>query len=257
MMLQYTDQIGREIQLSATPQRIVSLVPSMTELLFDLGLGDRIVGTTHFCAHPEEAGTKAKIGGTKNVKSDRLRALQPDFIVAAKEENERDQIEALAIDFPVFVSDIANLQDAYDAILKIGMITSCKSKSQALVGTIKQRFSQLPKPQQLRRALYFIWRKPYMVAGNDTFITQMMAAAGFENMVDTPRYPELDAAAIQSLDPEYILLSSEPFPFKEKHITEMHTIAPHAQISIVDGEMFSWYGSRLLHAPAYFKQLLL
>lgn len=255
-MEQFTDQIGRQITLAASPQRIVSLVPSLTELLFDLGLEANIIGTTHFCVHPPAASEKAKVGGTKNVKSDRLRALKPDLIIAAKEENERDQIEALAKDFPVFVSDIVDLKTACEAILKIGTMTATQSKAAALVAEIGENFRKLPKPAQLRKAMYFIWRKPYMVAGNDTFINQMLNAAGFENIINDLRYPEVKEADIRRLNPEFILLSSEPFPFKAKHIAEMQEFVPNAKISIVDGEMFSWYGSRLLHAPAYFKQFL-
>lgn len=253
--MQFTDQMGRTVSIPANPQRIVSLVPSQTELLFDLGLGDRVVGITKFCIHPSEwFKTQTRVGGTKNFNFDIINQLQPDLIIGNKEENYKEGIDLLANDYPVWMSDIYTLPDALAMITAIGSITQTEAKAHELVHTIKQGFEAL-KPPAPRRALYLIWRNPYMAAGTNTFIDAMLPYAGFNNVVDAERYPQLTPEAIQALAPDFILLSSEPYPFKDKHIAELQTLVPDAKIRLVDGELFSWYGSRLQYAPAYFEGL--
>jgi ABC-type Fe3+-hydroxamate transport system substrate-binding protein len=248
----YVDMLGREVIIPEKPQRIVSLVPSQTELLFDLGLDERVVGLTWFCIHPEEAvKSKTKIGGTKNLKLDKIRALKPDLIIANKEENERGQVEALAAEFPVWTSDIATVDDACEMIRRVGEITGTQEKGQEVASRIINGFSALQAASPLR-TLYLIWREPYMSVGSDTFIHHTLDRIGLVNVcADRTRYPELTAEEIKALTPDMILLSSEPYPFAEKHIRELEAIVPQADIRLVDGEMFSWYGSRLLKAADY------
>jgi len=256
-----TDQIGRTVQLPVfPPRRIVSLVPSQTELLHALGLEQEVVGITKFCVHPAEwFQEKKRVGGTKTVAFEKVAALQPDLVIANKEENNREQIEALAARFPVWVSDVRDLASALDMIERVGALSGRLHAAQALVGDIRTAFARhsadpnAPRP----RAAYFIWRKPYMVAGGDTFIHAMLEAAGFENVfASESRYPEVSHEQLAERAPDVLLLSSEPYPFAEKHVRELRELCPttHAAI-LVDGEMFSWYGSRLLQAPEYFRHL--
>lgn len=255
--MMFADQMGRSVNLESVPERIISLVPSQTELLYDLGLGDRIAGQTIFCIHPENRfKSAAKVGGTKKLNLDKIRRLKPDLIIGNKEENEQSQIEQLEKEFPVWMSDIYNLQDALRMIEMIGDITGTGEKATSLVKDIRSKFNAINTERKLS-ALYFIWREPWMVAGKNTFINEMLACAGFENALADPvaRYPEMNDAEIAAADPDVILLSSEPYPFKEKHIMELNMICPGVPVHLVDGEMFSWYGSRLLHAADYFGQL--
>ena len=261
----YIDHLGRTVELQNTPLRIISLVPSITELLYSLQLDEQVVGITKFCVHPETwFRTKTRIGGTKTVKADIIQGLQPDLIVANKEENVKEQIEALAKQYPVWVSDVNNLTDALDLIHNIGMITGTIEKATDLTGRIQSGFNELSLQQsaganQIKplRTCYLIWREPYMTIGGDTFIHDMMKRCCFENIFGhKTRYPAITVEQIQAENCELLLLSSEPYPFKQKHIDELQTLLPDTMIELVDGELFSWYGSRLLHAPSYFSSLL-
>ncbi|NEU08366.1 ABC transporter substrate-binding protein [Flavihumibacter sp. R14] len=254
----FTDQMGRQVNLSYPPERIISLVPSQTELLFDLGLQDKIVGLTKFCIHPgEQVRLKTKVGGTKKLDLELIRSLKPDLIIGNKEENEQEQLEILMAEFPVWMSDIKDLDDSLDMIADVGAITGQPEKAAGMARRIGEEFSLLSQQNRdtARRVAYFIWKNPYMAAGTDTFINNILNKAGWENAFTASRYPELEAAEIAAANPDIIFLSSEPYPFKEKHIAEFKAICPDASIRIVDGEMFSWYGSRLLHAPAYLQTL--
>ncbi len=251
----FTDHLGNIISLPQNPKRIISLVPSQTELLYDLGLREEVVGITKFCIHPEEwFRSKTRVGGTKGVNFDKIHSLQPDLIIANKEENEAAQIKELQKKFPVWISDINTVDEALDMIKRIGIITERKSKAENIITEIKSGL----KTQTIKHktALYFIWKDPYMVAANNTFINEMMKIACFINTADhLARYPVVTESEIKKLNPEYILLSSEPYPFKEKHAKEMKEIFPESKIILVDGEIFSWYGSRMKLAPEYFKRI--
>jgi len=257
----YTDQTGRTVSAERTPKRIISLVPSQTELLFDLGLDDEVVGITKFCKRPAEwFYTKTRVGGTKKLHMNIIHELQPDLVIANKEENIKEQIEELAVHYPVWVSDVDNLENAYEMIEQIGLLTSRIEQAETIISNIKKNFSQLHIPGKKPLAAYLIWNDPYMAAGGDTFIHCMMDAAGFENVfADSTRYPEITMEQLKAKNAELLLLSSEPFPFKQKHIDELQpvleNIGLNSKIMLVDGEMFSWYGSRLQHVPDYFKEL--
>jgi ABC-type Fe3+-hydroxamate transport system substrate-binding protein len=253
----FYDQLNREINLTTMPKRIVSVVPSQTELLFYLGLDRQVIGITKFCIYPEDKfKSTTKIGGTKQLDIAKIKALKPDLIIANKEENERDQIEELAAFCPVWISDIYDLDNALDMIERVGVLVGREKNAKDLSREIQQRFNGFSTSPLNLRAAYFIWRKPYMVAGKNTFIDSMLQKCGLKNAFDIERYPEVDAAMLADANPDVILLSSEPYPFKEKHIAEFQAIIPSATIKLVDGELFSWYGSRLLYAPEYFKALI-
>ncbi len=240
-------------------QRIISLVPSQTELLYDLGLTDEVVGITKFCVHPGKwFRTKTRIGGTKNIHIDKIQSLQPDLVIANKEENIKEQVEALQQFAKVYVSDVNNLSEALQMIREIGELVNKKEQANYLSKSIEKKFSQLKNIQvQKKTAAYFIWKDPYMVAGGETFINDMMQYAGFENIFqDLPRYPETTVDDLKQMNCDYVLLSSEPYPFKQKHIDELQPLLPATKIILVDGEMFSWYGSRLLLSAEYFKQFI-
>ncbi len=253
----FIDQIGRGLVLNSFPQRIISLVPSQTELLFDLGLTKEVVGITKFCIHPKEwFVSKTIVGGTKQIKTDVIHQLQPDLIIANKEENVKEQIEELAKHYPVWISDVNNLADAYQMIEQIGLITGKQLPANEIIFTIKKNFTQLLPPDTGQLTAYFIWQNPYMTIGGDTFIHSMLEAAGYNNIyADKIRYPKITIDDLKIANIQLLLLSSEPYPFQQKHIDELQNQLPDTKILLVDGEMFSWYGSRLLHAPAYFAKL--
>lgn len=260
MKRKFIDQLGNSVAVPFPPKRIISLVPSQTELLFDLGLNVEIIGITKFCIHPhEQVQTKTRIGGTKNLNLEKIRALQPDLIIGNKEENERGDIEILQKEFPVWMSDNFNLEDAMDMIQKIGELTDRGPEAAYLIHLINSGFGDL---QQLalekkltQQTLYMIWRKPFMAVGRNTFIDDMLRKIGLQNVIVTSRYPALEVEELATLKPDLVLLSSEPYPFKDKDVEEFQQIFPTARVLIVDGEMFSWYGSRLVKAVGYLFQL--
>jgi ABC-type Fe3+-hydroxamate transport system substrate-binding protein len=254
--MEFIDQMNRTIRLEKTPRRIVSLVPSQTELLYDLGCKDRVVGITKFCIHPDKwFREKTRVGGTKQLNFDRIAELEPDLIIANKEENTKDDIERLALDYPVYISDISNVDDALKMIQAIGQIVNESNRAQVLSNQILNDYQSWP--QLDGKVLYFIWANPFMVAGKNTFIGQVLSDLGLENAIDDPnaRYPELKELELSQLDLEYVFLSSEPFPFKEKHIKRLEKLT-QSKVLLVDSEMFSWYGSRMLKMKSYFETLV-
>ena len=255
--LTVTDQVGRRVVIPFPPQRIISLVPSQTELLADLGVGHRVIGVTKFCIHPAEArDTATVIGGTKNFDFDKIATLKPDLIIGNKEENYQVGIEQLAASYPVWLSDISDLGQALAMIRRVGFIVGAKDKAEKTATEIANSFAALVAPKPLIPAAYFIWRKPYMAAASGTFIDDMLRRAGFANVfAHLGRYPEVTPEQLAQAVPARIFLSSEPYPFKEKHLAEIQEICPAAQIQLVDGELFSWYGSRLRLSAAYFQTL--
>ncbi|WP_126974444.1 helical backbone metal receptor [Gynurincola endophyticus] len=257
MQREIIDQLNRKLSLSNKPQRIISLVPSLTELLYHLDLEQQVVGITKFCVHPDHwFRQKTRIGGTKNVHYHLIDQLQPDLIIANKEENRAEDIRELEKRYPVYVTDINTLPQAISAIEEIGIITDRSVQANKINIKITQAFDALPFPNAYMDALYLIWKNPYMSVGNDTFIHDMLESVGFKNVLENrTRYPEITVEEIVALQPQVVLLSSEPFPFDEKHLNEIEKLLPDAHILLVDGEMFSWYGARLLYAPAYFRKI--
>jgi ABC-type Fe3+-hydroxamate transport system substrate-binding protein len=266
--MQASDQLGRSIEFSFPPRRIVSLVPSQSELLWTLGLKNEIVGITKFCIHPDEMfRSVTRVGGTKDLNFAAIEKLQPDLVIANKEENEKEQIENLCQKYPVWISAIYNLDDAFDMMLKVGTLTDREKQAGGLVREIKSRYEKFSSDNDRKQkaelrmggtVTYLIWQNPYMAAGNNTFIDFMLGECGFKNVFtnEKSRYPEVTTQLLIDKKPDFVFLSSEPYPFRDKHIAELQIHLPQSKIVLVDGEMFSWYGSRLLEAFDYFSSLL-
>ncbi|MTE28269.1 ABC transporter substrate-binding protein [Winogradskyella ouciana] len=256
----YIDQLNRKLQITETPKRIISLVPSQTELLVDLGLETSIVGVTKFCVHPKHLKkTKTVVGGTKQINIEKIKALKPDIILCNKEENTKEIIDELESTAPVHVSDIYNLEDCFELIEMYGSIFKVEAKASEIITKIKndrKQFQEKITVKQQPKVAYFIWKNPWMVSASNTFIDYMLYEAGFKNVFENDqRYPEIELSSSKLKEADIIFLSSEPFPFKDKHILELQSRFPQQTIKIVDGEMFSWYGSRLQQAFKYFESL--
>lgn len=257
-MPEFIDQTGRSVSIAPSPKRIISLVPSQTELLYDLQLGDRVVGITKFCIHPTEwFRHKQRVGGTKTINIPIIQTLRPDLIIANKEENVKEQVNELCNHFPVWVSDINTLHDATSMIHSLGEICACDSVASEITKKIERGFDSFHPRKNKPSVVYMIWRDPYMTVGGDTFINDILLRCGFNNLFTGElRYPEVSIQTLVDLRPSFILLSSEPYPFKQKHIDELQTHLPDSKIMLVDGEMFSWYGSRLIKSANYLSELL-
>lgn len=256
-MLSFTDQTGHTIYLKELPKRIISIVPSQSEFLWELGLRDELVGITKFCIHPEELfRSKERVGGTKNLNFEKIRALKPDLIIGNKEENERSQIEDLRQEFNVWMSDIYTLNDSLTMMAETGKLCGREKKAEELILLMRQSLDRIKNKFSAQRVAYFIWNKPYMVAAKNTFIDHILTHLGFQNAFsDLDRYPQLSDEELQKAKPELCFLSSEPFPFKEVHVEELQKLLPDSKIRVVDGEVFSWYGTRLLELEGYVEGL--
>lgn len=254
----FTDQTGYEVNHNFPPSRIISLVPSQTELLYELGLEKEVVGITKFCIHPEQwFRSKTRIGGTKSIDLEKIIELQPDLVIANKEENVREQVEAIRELIPVWTSDISDLDTALDMILGIGELVGKREEARLLIHETRNQFVQLRPAAHSLKTVYLIWKKPYITVGNDTFIFDMLLRCGFDPIwPEYERYPEISMDALIAAAPDLVLLSSEPYPFKQKDLDELQQILPASAIRLVDGEYFSWYGSRMRKSPDYFQELI-
>lgn len=260
MIKQFEDHLNTSIEINFPPKRIISLVPSQTELLYDLGLENEIVGITRFCIHPKDKfKEKVKIGGTKNFNFDKIRALKPDLIIANKEENYKEGIEQLAKEFPVWVSEIYSFEDNLKMITDIGKLCDKEEQAKNISTKIKTDFIQII-PQKIEiKVAYLIWNNPMMSINKNTFINEILSKVSFTNVFKNHknRYPEISEEELLNEKPNFIFLSSEPYPFKEKHLNYFKTKFPLSRTILIDGEMFSWYGSRLLKFYDYYKKTLL
>jgi len=233
--------------------RLVSLCPSLTELVFDLGRGDDLVGRTKFCVHPKGRVERVEsVGGTKNPKVARIVELAPDLVLLNEEENRREDAEALAaagvrchVSFPRDVDDTARM------VREIGAVLERRAEAERVAADIERRAARVRESARGAPAVryaYLIWRNPWMVAGADTFVTAMLALPGGVNVfAEHPeRYPTVTPEDIAAADPDAVLLSSEPFPFKEKHADELAAVTglPRGRMDFVDGEYLTWHGSR-------------
>jgi len=246
-MLHLTDQTGFRLSFSQYPQRIVSLVPSISETLAHCMAGSELVGVTKFCVHPASLRrTTTMIGGTKNPRLKAIELLAPDLVIANKEENRWEDIEEIRQFCPVYVSDIKNLGDV-DRWLQDMDILFPHGTFVDLLDQIRQLSDVQAK--SVFRAAYLIWQDPYMTIGGDTFIHAMMEHFGLSNIFGhEKRYPVTDLNVLRTYNPDVVLLSSEPFPFRQRHVAEIQRQLPQIKVLLVDGEVFSWYGTRMLKA---------
>ena len=252
----FVDQMGRSVYVPIYPKRIISLVPSQTELLHYFGLEKEVVGITKFCIHPDSwFKSKTRIGGTKQLKIDQIIGLNPDLVIGNKEENTQEDILALEKNgIPVWMSDINSFDESIDMIKNVGELTGKLKVAAELVNSVSYKFDQLGNIGKGRSVLYFIWDEPSFVVGKSTFIDSMLTKIGFINACNKTRYPDL--ADLGKVKPDFVFLSSEPFPFKEEHLSKYQEMFPTSIIKIVDGEFFSWYGSRMVDAPTYFEHFV-
>lgn len=257
--MKFIDQTGCSVEFDNIPQRIISLVPSQSELLWDLGLKNNLVGITKFCIHPDEMYKSVeRIGGTKQLNLDKIRNLNPDLIIGNKEENNKVDIEQLQKEFPVWISDVNTVPEANEMINEIGCMTGTLEKANEIINNINNEFKRFNTfALRGKTVVYLIWYEPLMAAAGDTFINALLNECGLINVFkNEKRYPQITPKNLQELQPDFIFLSSEPFPFNEKHCEKFSKLYPHSKVMVVDGEMFSWYGSRLQKAPKYFEQLV-
>lgn len=253
-MLKINDQLGRPLTFSQVPQSIVSLVPSITELLIDMGLAGSIIGRTKFCIYPEkECNSIHRIGGTKNPHVEEIIRLNPAIVFANKEENLKEHIDLISEHTNCYVSNIQTIEDALKMINDIGYIFDKKTQSEHLVAEINEARKQFQHKNE--KVIYLIWNKPFMSIGHDTYISSFLKAIGYENTLpkETLRYPTLSLEEIKQLAPDKLLLSDEPFPFKEKHKEELQLLLPGIKVELINGSYCSWYGSRILTALKHFK----
>jgi iron complex transport system substrate-binding protein len=252
------DHLGRRVELPDVAQRIVSLCPSITETLFHLGVGERVVGRTRFCVRPAQAVRQAQVvGGTKQVDVERVRSLRPDLVIAQKEENTREVVDALAVFAPVFVGDVETMDDGLRLIDDLGVITGSVSAATQLVRAVREAFADLPQADAVRVA-WLIWRNPWMAAGAHTYITDLLQRAGFVNVcarMDDARYPEITLAQLRERKTQVVLLSSEPYPFAESHARELSEQLPGMRVLCADGEL-SWYGVGMVRAARELTRLV-
>jgi ABC-type Fe3+-hydroxamate transport system substrate-binding protein len=240
--------------------RIISLVPSLTEFLWALGLEQEVVGLTKFCVHPEIWWqTKTRVGGTKKLNFTSIAELQPTLIIANKEENTKEDVELLQSKYEVLLTDITTLDDAFFYLQEIGNNVNRAEEARALVDQIKKVFQAVGPIGKGASFLYFIWQDPYYVVGPNTYIHALLSHFGLENFCTIERYPELQEVLSKKEKfaqyPDIIFLSSEPYPFEEKHLKEIQQNFPHSKILLIDGEMCSWYGSRMLAVPGYLREM--
>ena len=253
----FVDQMGRSVEVPFPPKRIISLVPSQTELLHYLGLENEVIGLTKFCIYPTEwFKSKIRVGGTKQLKINEILALKPDLVIGNKEENTKEDIEQLEKNgISVWLSDINSSDEALEMIHQVGDMCGKESQAADLVRQITIEFEEISQVGKGRSVLYFIWDEPTFVVGKNTFIDSLLTKIGFVNHCNLNRYPEL--SELKNPNPDFVFLSSEPFPFAEQHIEKFQQLFPKAKVQLVDGEIFSWYGSRMLLASGYFKGLIL
>jgi ABC-type Fe3+-hydroxamate transport system substrate-binding protein len=242
---------------ATAPTRIISLVPSITELLHYLGLHNEVIGITKFCIHPPEwYMTKTRIGGTKNINLKKILELQPQLVFANKEENVQEQIEEISRHCDVWITNVDTIKSAYQMLNDVGVLTNTLQQVIDLISKVKEGFNKITISTPIKTA-YLIWRKPYMTVGADTYIHAVMQTCGMQNaFASQQRYPKVTIENLQDSGCKLILLSTEPYPFKEKHIAELQQQLPGVKIALVNGEMFSWYGSRMLQTPLYLQGLL-
>lgn len=239
---------------SGTP-RIVSLVPSITELLCDLGLSDQLVGRTGFCIHPRETLRRVpKVGGTKDVKLEVMRALAPTHVIANIDENRRETVDVLASFVPhIIVTHPCTPEDNHHLYRLLGEIFDREENAQRLSGELAHAIEQsrLHCPPA-ENVLYLIWREPWMTVSRNTYVSAMLAHAGWHTVPaeSAARYPSFDWDAPWLADVERVLLSSEPYCFRDRHLAEVAALSGRP-VSLIDGEMVSWYGSRAIAGMRY------
>jgi len=259
-----SDALGVHHPEAGDDTRIVSLVPSITELLFCLGLGERVVGRTSFCVHPRGAlADVPKVGGTKKLRMDKLRALRPSHVIVNIDENRQEDVAPIAEFTPHVVVTHPLVPDDNLALYRlIGGIFGKQRQAERLCADFQRARDELADAAAtlpLRRVLYLIWRDPWMTVSRDTYISQMLALANWQTIGHDPetRYPQVRADDKLLADTDIVLFSSEPFPFKPAHVDELRRLTGDTRTpcEFIDGEMTSWYGNRAVEGLRYLSKL--
>lgn len=262
---QWADAIGQVHAPAAEGARIVSLVPSVTELLFDLGLEGQVVGRTGFCVHPRALVRRVpKVGGTKTVDVARVRRLAPTHVVVNVDENPRPVVDELARFVPgVVVTHPIEPEDNLGLYRMLGGIFGRETQAEALSRAFQAELEAtraFAAGLAREQVLYLIWKSPWMSVSRDTYISRMLALVGWDTVpaVSHLRYPPVDLSPQLMLGVSRVLLSSEPYSFVERHMTELRGELPpqsHPEIQLIDGGMTSWYGSRAIEGLRYLRAL--
>jgi ABC-type Fe3+-hydroxamate transport system substrate-binding protein len=262
------DATGVAFAGTRAPRRIVSLIPSTTELLCDLGLADAIAGITVYCREPGAVTrTKRRIGGEKDPDLDAIRALAPDLVIANIEENVAAHVETLrSWDIPVWVAYPRTVDGALAMIRDLGEVTGTHVMAARLLDDLRGRLAVVRETVRVRRAVpvfYAIWRAPYMTVGPDTYVHDVLATCGGANVFGDAktRYPVSPLEDVATRRPEVILLPDEPFRFRAVHRRDFEpfTDVPavrDGRIVLVDGKPFTWHGRRLADALELVPRLL-
>ena len=255
------DALGKRHEVAASTARIVSLVPSVTELLFDLGLGAKVVGRTGFCIHPREQLRKvSKVGGTKTIDLPRIRRLAPTHVIVNIDENPRPLVEDIAKFVPnVIVTHPLGPHDNLALYRLIGGIFGRDDEAHALCERFQRTYDEVSAAAQAsgrQRVLYLIWKSPWMTVSQDTYISRMLATVGWDTYVahGAARYPTVDLTPEVLDDVSFVLLSTEPYSFRERHCVEVLDSLPagsKTRVALIDGAMTSWYGSRAIPGLRY------
>jgi ABC-type Fe3+-hydroxamate transport system substrate-binding protein len=264
----FTDASGARLTLPAPPRRIVSLIPSITETLFALGMGEAVAGCTIYCTQPPDGvAGKTRIGGEKNPRLDLIRELGADLVLANIEENLREHVETLrGWGIPVYVTYPRTVADGIRLIRELGAVTGAAERAAALAEPLERRYAELRARLAGRapqRVFCPIWRNPYMTINRDTYVHDMLAVCGGENVFGAKpaRYPEVTLAEVAATQPEVIVLPDEPYRFRQAHLADFTPYADMpavraGRVHLVDGKLLSWYGPRIGEALATLPGLL-
>ena len=247
----------------SVPKKIVSLCPSITETLIDLGLTDALAGITRFCIHPESVVRDlTKVGGTKDPDLEQIRHLDPDLIFMNAEENRKEDYDALAQTFELDVSEPRSVQEIPALLRHFGQRTNradrAEKRAQELEAELIALQAEQDKNQTQFSYSYLIWRKPWMVVGQDTYVSKLFADAGGINVFadDPQRYPSIELSALAEKNPDFIFLADEPFPFQGSHVPEIQAICPNAKVRVISGDDCCWHGVRSIRGVQTMRKLV-
>jgi ABC-type Fe3+-hydroxamate transport system substrate-binding protein len=267
--MRIADALGREHAFTAPPRRIVSLVPSLTETLFALGVGATLAGVTDFCVHPADGvAALPRVGGTKNPKLAAIRALAPDLVLANKEENRRRDVESLeAAGLRVFVTYARSVREAVEEIRLLGRICASEAPAARIAAEVETalvRATTRRAGTPATSTVALVWRDPFMVVGGDTFAHDLLLCCGARNPftdAGPSRYPRVERSALEAAQPEVILLPTEPYAFGERDRDELLALdcpaSRDGRVHVIEGELLSWYGPRMPRALETIAELLL
>lgn len=277
----YIDAMGRTVHVPAEPQRLVSLVPSITETLLVFGCGARLVGITDYCTEPAAAVVgKLRIGGTKNPDLAKILDLQPQLVFAVAEENRQEDVAQLAAaGIPVYVFAPCTVRDGIDLLWRIAALLHCDADVAAYIHPIEQEYADTLTCVAGRRPVRVfcpIWKEPYMTISTNTYVHDILTVCGGDNIFaqrqrrfplaadlgQQPeatgaryedrdrRYPRVTLAEMATQRPQVILLPDEPYPFCEADVADFASFTEvpawcNGRIHVIDGKIVSWYGPRI------------